>query len=147
MARYGRELAALGPAVPLEGDAEAAFWRGVREFVPQFLAARAGAAAVRVSAAISAVPDVLEKAPGPAVARAGSGVCYLCTDDTGRAARLAAEAAAQGWKAVVEFAPEEGKAAFDLWPSPGTDFDLMTRVKHMFDPKGLLNRGRLYGRI
>jgi FAD/FMN-containing dehydrogenase len=102
---------------------------------------------VRISAPLSAVPEVLEQASGPALARAGSGVCYLWSDDTGRAARLAAGAAGRAWKAVVECAPEEGKAAFDLWPSPGTDLDLMSRVKQMFDPKGLLNRGRLYGRI
>ena len=64
-----------------------------------------------------------------------------------QAADWARQAAGRGWKAVVEFAPEEGKAALDLWPCPGADFDLMTRVKKMFDPKGLFNRGRLYGRI
>jgi FAD/FMN-containing dehydrogenase len=27
------------------------------------------------------------------------------------------------------------------------DFAMMKKVKEMFDPQGLLNRGRLYGRI
>ncbi|MCL4851299.1 MAG: hypothetical protein KJZ78_07925, partial [Bryobacteraceae bacterium] len=29
----------------------------------------------------------------------------------------------------------------------GDDFEIMKRVKQMFDPSNLLNRGRLYGRI
>ena len=34
--------------------------------------------------------------------------------------------------------------AGDDWPSPGGDFEIMKRVKHLFDPGNLLNRGRLY---
>jgi FAD/FMN-containing dehydrogenase len=34
-----------------------------------------------------------------------------------------------------------------LWLSPGGDFAIMQRVKNLFDPANLLNRGRLYGRI
>ncbi len=29
----------------------------------------------------------------------------------------------------------------------GNDFAMMKKIKEMFDPQGLLNRGRLYGRI
>ncbi len=36
---------------------------------------------------------------------------------------------------------------YDLWPQPGNDFAMMKKIKEMFDPQGLLNRGRLYGRI
>jgi FAD/FMN-containing dehydrogenase len=34
-----------------------------------------------------------------------------------------------------------------LWPAPGQDLETMKRIKLMFDPQMLLNRGRLYGRI
>jgi FAD/FMN-containing dehydrogenase len=34
-----------------------------------------------------------------------------------------------------------------LWPAPGPDFELMKRIKHMFDPEHLLNRGRLYRQL
>ena len=54
---------------------------------------------------------------------------------------------AAGWKAVIEFAPDESRRTLDLWPSPGGDFEIMQRVKHLFDPSNLLNRGRLYRRI
>ncbi len=34
-----------------------------------------------------------------------------------------------------------------MWPAPGGDIELMQRVKKLFDPENLLNRGRLYRRI
>ena len=58
-----------------------------------------------------------------------------------------AEAGPRGWKAVIEFSPEAQQYTLDLWPSPGPDFEIMKRVKHLFDPSNLLNRGRLYRRI
>ena len=58
-----------------------------------------------------------------------------------------ARAKGLAWKAVVEFAPEASKQTLDLWPSPGGDFEIMRRVKALFDPSNLLNRGRLYRRI
>jgi FAD/FMN-containing dehydrogenase len=39
------------------------------------------------------------------------------------------------------------KPGLALWPAPGGDFEIMKRIKQMFDPEGLLNRGRLYGRL
>jgi FAD/FMN-containing dehydrogenase len=50
-------------------------------------------------------------------------------------------------KGVIEYAPEAVKATLDLWPNPGNDFPMMKKIKQMFDPKNLLNMGRLYGRI
>jgi FAD/FMN-containing dehydrogenase len=47
----------------------------------------------------------------------------------------------------VEFAPENCKEELDLWPAPGADLELMKRIKRMFDPRLLLNRGRLYRHI
>ena len=52
--------------------------------------------------------------------------------------------AAKGWKGVVEFSGESARQNLTLWPSPGGDFEIMKRIKHMFDPEGLLNSGRLY---
>ena len=51
------------------------------------------------------------------------------------------------FRSAIEFAPEEAKAGLDLWPNPGSDFEVMKKIKALFDPQGLLNRGRLYGRI
>lgn len=147
LARCQRELEPLGAVEVLEGQHEAALWRGIREFVPAYLAIAPEGGVVRVSSTIADVPAVLASAPGPAVARAGSGVTYACFEDCIQAAAWAAEACRRGMLAVVEFAPEARKRALELWPLPGGDLDLMTRVKRLFDPRGLLNRGRLYGRI
>jgi len=39
------------------------------------------------------------------------------------------------------------KQSLTLWPQPGSDFPVMQKIKQLFDPNALLNRGRLYGRI
>jgi FAD/FMN-containing dehydrogenase len=84
---------------------------------------------------------------GPALARAGSGVCYGYFEESQAAAKWIEDAVRRGWKAVIEFSPQERKGTLDLWPAPGPDIDLMKRLKALFDPANLLNRGRLYGRI
>ena len=45
-------------------------------FTPQFLAAHPDGAVVRASCTLKDTEAVMESFPGPAVARAGSGVCY-----------------------------------------------------------------------
>jgi FAD/FMN-containing dehydrogenase len=139
--RYGRELAAT---LEFEGAEEEALWRGVREFTPGFLRDHPEGAVVRVSCLLTQIEEVMRALDGPSVARAGTGIVYGYF----AGARAAAEWARDcGWKAVVEFAPPGQKAGLDLWPHPGDDLEIMKRVKQLFDPGGLLNRGRLYGRI
>jgi glycolate oxidase FAD binding subunit len=100
--RYARELAPCETVDP-------AVWERVREFP------RGRSFRVRTHKPME-MRSVLESWPGPAIARAASGVTYLYG---------------------------EREAAWE----PGGDFPLMQRIKNMFDPKGLLNPGRLYGRI
>jgi glycolate oxidase FAD binding subunit len=123
------------------------FWPEVESFTPQFLARQPDGAVVRVSCTLKDVAAVMESFPGPAVARAASGVCYGYFEQAGDTAGWFARAKGLAWKAVVEFAPEASKQTLDLWPSPGGDFEIMRRVKALFDPSNLLNRGRLYRRI
>jgi len=143
--RYGRELPG---AEAVEGAAEERFWHAVREFTPQFLAANHEGAVVRVSATLVQVPAVMASLDVPAVARAGTGVCYGYFADVSSAqAWLRDKCLPVGWKAVIEFAPPERKRGLELWPQPGPDLEVMRKIKRMFDPKNLLNPGRLYGRI
>lgn len=142
--RYSRELPA---ARAFEGDEEARLWDSVREFTPRFLAASADGAVVRASCALTEVGTALASFPGPALARAGSGVCYGYFSAIEGASEWMRRTAQCGWKSVIEFAPPEKKAQLDLWPAPGAEIDLMKRVKGLFDPRGVLNAGRLYGRI
>ena len=87
--------------------------------------------------------DVIQALNTPVVARAGSGVCYAYFDR----AESAAEAVERTHNAIIEFAPEDRKPKLNLWPTPGPDFELMKRIKDMFDPEHLLNRGRLYRQL
>ncbi len=113
---------------------------GLREFTPEFLAENPKGAVVRASTTLVGLQQVMANWRVPAVARAGSGVAYGYFAD-------AREAAVPGGRGVIESAPTERKADLALWPSPGNDFAIMKKVKDMFDPKHLLNPGRLYGRI
>jgi glycolate oxidase FAD binding subunit len=145
--RYQRDLASLGDAQALEGAPHEEFWRQVEDFTPHFLAAHLDGAVVRVSATLTDLEKCMAPLTVPAVARAGSGVCYMYFDETGSAARYLADVAGLGLKAVIEFAPEARKSELELWPAPGADFETMRRLKALFDPSNVLNRGRLYHRL
>ncbi len=139
--RYSRELLQMRA---VEGADEETLWRGIREATPQFLRMHENGAVLRVSSVLSDVGRVLESLPAQALARAGSGVCYGYFE---QAAELRHPPMGTS---VVEFAPHgfrESAALPMLWPPPGNDFAMMKKIKEMFDPQGLLNRGRLYGRI
>jgi glycolate oxidase FAD binding subunit len=145
--RYAREMAALGSGDSLEGPRHREFWRAIEEFASVFRSTHADGAVARASATLKETGAVLEWLDVPALARAGSGVSYACFDTAAEAASWAAAAAVRGWKAVVESAPVEQKSGLEMWPLPGGDLALMQRLKNLFDPNYVLNRGRLYNRI
>jgi glycolate oxidase FAD binding subunit len=133
MQRYTAELT----------DAEACvddLWARVREFTPDWLRDYPQGAVVRFSTTLEGVSKVIAGVEEPAVARAGTGVVYVYYPD-------ASNAKVSGYKGAIEFAPEPAKRSLSLWPEPGSDFPVMQKIKQLFDPKLLLNRGRLYGRI
>jgi glycolate oxidase FAD binding subunit len=134
--RYERELRALGSLE--QGDAKVA--AEIREFTPRFLNAHPNGAMVRISSTLAGLKDVLGSVHAPILARAGNGVSYAYFDDAGGAA----EAVQRTPNAIIDFASEAEKPQLKLWPAPGPDFEIMKRVKEMFDPGHLLNRGRLY---
>jgi glycolate oxidase FAD binding subunit len=144
--RYQRELQMAGETEAIEGPAEEEFWRGVREFVPAFLARAPRGAVVRVSATLAQLTEIFETLPEAGFARAGSGIVYGCFTEVSAAVRWMGAAGAKGWKAIIEYAPED-RAGLELWPNPGNDLRLFEQIKDRFDPDRLLNRGRLYHRI
>ncbi len=133
MQRYTSELAEAN----VHDDS---LWSRVREFTPDWLRENPQGAVTRISTTLNGVSDALAGAPGPAVARAGTGVVYVYHSD-------AVSVKLNGFKGAIEFAPESAKRSLSLWPQPGSDFPVMQKIKQLFDPKLLLNRGRLYGRI
>jgi glycolate oxidase FAD binding subunit len=145
--RYEAELAAIAGRLAVEAECPASFWPDVESFTPQFLKRWPDGVVVRVSCTLKDLDSVMASFPGPAVARAASGVCYGYFERAEAVPGWFARALARGWKAAVEFAPEARKRTLDLWPSPGGDFEIMRRIKNLFDPSNLLNRGRLYRRI
>jgi glycolate oxidase FAD binding subunit len=147
MDRYQRELAGIADGKVLEGAEHEEFWRIVENYTPGFLERHPEGAVVRVSSTLKGLETAMESFGGPALARAGSGVCYGYFAKPAKAAQWMSEAAGRGWKAVVEFAPAEAKGELDLWPIPGNDLEMMRRIKKLFDPDNVLNRGRLYKRI
>jgi glycolate oxidase FAD binding subunit len=132
MARYGRELS--GGEV-LDGETERAYWDWVREFVPAFLARSPEGCVVRMSSPLHLLPSVTV----PFVYRAGNGIIHACYADS---------AAAERWMVTADHAiVETNPYKRDQWPVPGGDFEVMKKIKQMFDPLNLLNPGRLYGRL
>jgi glycolate oxidase FAD binding subunit len=145
--RYEREFAQLGGTRAFENDNQRALWRHIEEFTPAFLAAHEDSAVVRASCTLKESGTVMASLPGALIARAGSGACYGYFERSTAAADWVANAARKGWKAVIEFAPDDVRRHAELWPSPGGDLEIMRRIKNLFDPSNLLNRGRLYRRI
>ncbi len=87
------------------------------QFTHSFLSQNPRGAVVAHSMKLTEMPQFMADLEVPAIARAGNGVIY---------------------------------AHYSENPPPVTwsgDFAMMERVKQMFDPERLLNRGRLYGRI
>jgi len=92
-------------------------WDEVRYFSARFLDQHPRGAMVPVSMKLSEMADAMQALKVPAIARAGNGVIY---------AHYAEDPPPVAWNG---------------------DFAMMEKVKCMFDPERLLNRGRLYGRI
>lgn len=145
--RYQYEMAHIAGRLAVESRCPESLWRDVESLTPRFLDQHAGGAVVRASCTLKELEGVLASFEGPALARAGSGVCYGYFEQSEAAASWLSGAQGHPWKAVIEFSPEERKHALELWPSPDGDLEIMRHVKNLFDPANLLNRGRLYRRI
>ncbi len=99
---------------------DASIWERIREFTPHFLDAHSEGSVETKRHTLDKLLTVAESSDGLLVARAANGVSYI---------------------------HRKSGPAPNPWPGQGSDFEVMRRIKDMLDPKGLLNRGRLYGRI
>ncbi len=147
MNRYEREMANLADGVAFDDSRQETLWEHIQEFTPRHLERNPDGAVVRASCTLKGVEGAMASFEGAALARAGSGVCYGYFEQAEHAAAWVSKAIERGWKVLIEFAPESRKPILDLWPAPGPDLELMKRIKNLFDPQNLLNRGRLYRRI
>lgn len=112
-----RALDRYARELPAAGPCPESVWDEIRQFTPRFLDEHPRGSMLPIPCKLTEMPALVEKLNVPVIVRAGSGVVY------------------------AHFA--ERSAAFE----PGDDFAMMTKLKQMFDPDSLLNRGRLYGRI
>jgi len=145
--RATRESASQRNRRALREQEESEFWRTVRDLTPAHLAGKKDGAVGRVGATLTGCAAALASINGPGLAHAGSGIVRGWHDTSEAAAKWVAEGSSRGWKGVVEFSAGARRKPESLWPAPGGDFEIMRRVKQMFDPNGLLNSGRLYGLI
>jgi glycolate oxidase FAD binding subunit len=127
MTRFEAELGVPGdPAFP---------WSSICEFTPCYVAAHPHACIARISSTLSQLREVLSLTEFPIVSRAANGVSYLHFPS-------AAEAAIPNeYRYVFEYGITRDSEVF------ASDFAIMKKVKNLFDPLGILNPGRLYGRI
>ncbi len=151
-------VARLGP------EERPAVWARLREALPLVQAYFPGAAIYRISVLpgeflrlIGALAQIGERAGRPtAMALRGVGVLYfsLLARETGAnsvesqaraSAAVFQAAAAVGGNAVVSWCPTELKQKINVWGAPRGDFDLMQRLKNVFDPGGILAPGRFVG--
>ena len=145
--RVRREAAAWGSVRELSVEEEARFWHSLESLTPRHLEKFRDGAVVRLSCTLSACTQAMESADAACHAHAGSGVVRSWFSRPEAAARWLAQGLKRGFKGVVEYSGEGARQNLSLWPEPGGDFAIMKRIKQMFDPEGLLNRGRLYGQI
>jgi glycolate oxidase FAD binding subunit len=147
--RYRRTL---GGAAEFAADGDISLWQQIRDFTSEFLDRQRTGVVLRISTPLSELASLLRLTSGPAISRAGSGVTYIYLSSWQGVLPLWKAAAEHNWRAVVEFAPDDVRTTNELWRlSPTTGgaqaFAIMKKVKQMFDPHNLLNRGRLYGRV
>ncbi len=140
MERCEREMVMLGHSK----TGKSSFWETVQSLTARFLEKFPDGAVVRISCALDEIAGILGQLTVAAIARAGTGVIYAYFPRVEAASTWLAQAEGRGRRAVIEFASEAAREKVPLWPSPGSDFAIMKRVKHLFDPDALLNRGRLY---
>ena len=147
--RYRQELQ---QADTLTGAEEEALWTRIREYTPEFLERRPDGVVLRVSSTLDGVAEALEGVADPFITRLMAGISYLYLTSWTAAALILTRLQRLGVPAVVEHAPHDVRTSHELWHIPEgaaqqNAFAMMKKVKQMFDPHCLLNRGRLYGRI
>jgi glycolate oxidase FAD binding subunit len=153
VAERARALTALlepfAPVEPLDGEAAILPWRRIRD-ATAFADADGGLAdraLWRVSVAPAAGAAVAARAGAPFLMDWGGGLLWIATDpgdDAGAAVVRAAVAEAGGGHATLVRAPASVRAAVPVFePQPPALATLTRRVAASFDPKQLLNRGRM----
>lgn len=140
LARYERELPG---AAQLEGGSEEELWEKVDNLAPEWISRHNGMAVVKVVHQAQALGELANLVDGPVWSHALNGVTRLGCAGQAEVAKVCSS----GPVSLVEWSHPDRRKDLALWPDPGPDFELMQRMKTVFDPQGLLNPGRLHDRI
>lgn len=143
LTRYENEL---GGATVIGDEPEINLWNKVQNLAPDLLAAQ-DCVIIRVSHTPSALAEVWKCAPQIAWSRGATGITWFNVAGDQELAAAWGAIERGGWPAAIEWSPEGLGSNVDRWCNPGSDLDVMRQVKSLVDGKGLLNRGRLYGKL
>lgn len=142
-----------GVVSSLEADASRAFWLTVRDAEP-FLGTDASLwrMSVTPTSAPAIVAAVSDAVPGAAFYDWGGGLIWYeaseATGDAGSTAIREAVAAHGGGHATLVRAPDAVRTTVDVFqPQPAPLAALSRRVKDSFDPRHILNPGRMYSGV
>ena len=141
------ELAEFGTVDVLDEAASLAAWRAVRDV--QAFAAMSDCAVWRVSVAPSAGPDLVAAVSRQCDARHvldwGGGLVWFAVRGAEDGGAAAIRGALGEGHATLVRAPDALRASVPVFqPQPPTLAALTARVKDGFDPRRILNRGRMY---
>lgn len=166
--RAGRELAshavAAGVSTRSVDSAEAdLLWARASDMQSGLPPDDPGALVMKAALPDSAIEELIsradqeataEKAECAVIAQLGVGIIRFCilygpvaAAQAGLIRRLRAATEALGGALIIERSPLAVKEQFDVWGTPGSDFELMKKMKSVWDPKDTLSPGRGLGGI
>lgn len=138
----------------LTGKVQDQFWDAVREHTQGSVTCKAAVLVSQMATYIQSVEQTCQRHELEAaiVAHAGNGILYIELrpgDATPRLVEAITELRQHAQEArgsmVVERCPIDLKRRISIWGEPGSNFYLMQRLKHQFDPKGTFVKGRFVG--
>ncbi|MDA0261274.1 MAG: glycolate oxidase subunit GlcE [Proteobacteria bacterium] len=147
-------LAARGPLEELHRHNSATLWREVRDVAGLADAGMANHAIWRLSVpptrGAEVVRQINQALPAQGLFDWAGGLVWLAIAGSATASEphIRAAVADVGGHATLMRAPAEARAAVPVFqPQPGPLAQLSRRIKENFDPKGILNPGRMYAGV
>ncbi|HYK85233.1 MAG TPA: FAD-binding oxidoreductase [Ktedonobacteraceae bacterium] len=138
----------------LDGETQTRFWEAVREHMQGSITCKVAILVTQIAPYLAKITQVCrqQNLESATIVHAGNGILYIelrPSDATPRIVdainTLRQHAQEARGSLVVEHCPVELKRLIDVWGKPGSDFYMMQRLKHQFDPKGTFVRGRFVG--
>jgi glycolate oxidase FAD binding subunit len=134
-------LGHAGPVSTLDAEASKAFWASIRDVEP-FV--DGNQALWRLSVTPSKAPVIVADIPGGQPVYDWGGGLIWCRSDDGDAIRAAVAAHGGGHATLIRASEEMRRTANVFEPQPVPLAALSARVKESFDPRHILNPGRMY---